>query len=384
MRTDFDIHAVPTAARFSLDDLISATVAGTAVPQNNDQPPVTEEGSPQNQTTTTETSAAAAKARKAAAKKAQDYFEKHRTMYVQEIRSQHATAKAKWEKQQTRLDTAREFLHTTVSGALQAAHFGPKQGLRTWYTNLKAVARDEAKIEDDLRERLKRHTEALKHPKHHNIKPADFDRWLSTWETIMDEATLEELVDAKTPGIWFVQFIQAVSNPLGQFAANYDNQYRQTAGALKFRDVSTAFRRAGSILLANNTGRVAKGSFPSFGPQKSGEEAQEEEEQKLPNRSRNNKRKMSTFRSRSEQEKKKPVCRGCGYDTHSTEGCYYLYPHKAPSWWKPRDHIREHVEENLRTDSSLKAETNPLRQKKSKSSLKNRKNGDDEAGQQSN
>ncbi|KAJ4294946.1 hypothetical protein N0V88_005185 [Collariella sp. IMI 366227] len=314
---------------------------------------------------------------KKAIKEVEDHFKTFGTTIVNDLVRNHEYKRVEWRAQDGRLLKAQTFLTTTVSPALRNAHFSENADMRQWYNNLKSVAQQPFEIEEGIRTRLRAHLEVLKAPKHKAINRTDFDRWLTKWETLMDEATLQGLAETTSIGLWFEDFIRAISNPLPQFAALFRIQARRQGTNLSFREVTTDVRQATQSLLELTSGRISKGTFPAFGQDTQDRETGEESTRINPH---------GIKRKNSSAAGTKPKCRACD-QIHRTERCYYLRPELAPENWEPRDHLRERVEETLKQDSTLKIETSRIRLKKSKPNLKKGGSGnqkEDEADDQSN
>ena len=269
------------------------------------------------------------------------------------------------------------FLTVSVSQLLRNSHFSEGATLRQWYDNLRGVAQKPLQTEAAIRGKLNAHIDALKATKHQSINQAEFERWLTKWESIMEEATLYKLAETTTIGLWFNQFITAIANPIPSFAATFQLQGNEQGNALTFRWVAEKLRQVTPILLEARPSRVNKGSFPSFGQSpdgdghKHGRKHGHNHEESPPKNNKLPMRKRGISNPDGDRTDGKPKCRVC-LGIHKTGRCYYLYPELAPEGWHPRDHVRERVEENLKQDLTLREEADRYgpKAKKNKPNLK--------------
>ena len=318
-----------------------------------------------------------AKLRKAV-KEVQDYFKNNMTAIINELVRNHEAKRKAWKEQQNNLMKADAFLTVSVSQLLRNSHFSEGATLRQWYDNLRSVAQKPLQTEAAIRDKLNAHIEALKATKHQSINQAEFERWLTKWESIMEEATLYKLAETTTIGLWFDQFIGAIANPIPSFAATFQLQGNEQGNALTFRWVAEKLRQVTPILLEARPSRVNKGSFPSFGQSSDGyshghghgHSHGHNHEEKPPKKNNLPMRKRGISNPDGNRADEKPQCRAC-LGIHKTGRCFYLYPELAPEGWHPRDHVRERVEENLKQDPTLRAEAgrHGLKGKKSKPNL---------------
>jgi chemotaxis protein histidine kinase CheA len=317
---------------------------------------------------------AAKKAKEAKIKKVvrevQDYFKNNMTAIINELVRNHEAKRKAWKEQQTNLLKADAFLTISVSQLLRNSHFSEGATLRQWYDNLRSVAQKPLQTEAAIRGKLNAHVEALKATKHQSINQAEFERWLTKWESIMEEATLYNLAETTTIGLWFDQFIGAIANPIPSFAATFQLQGNEQGNALTFRWVAEKLRQVTPILLEARPSRVNKGSFPAFGQPSDGHGHGHNHEETPPKKNNLPMRKRGISNPNGNRADEKPQCRAC-LGIHKTGRCFYLYPELAPEGWHPRDHVRERVEENLKQDPTLRAEAgrHGLKAKKSKSNL---------------
>ncbi|KAL2143975.1 hypothetical protein VTI28DRAFT_9727 [Corynascus sepedonium] len=304
---------------------------------------------------------------KKAVKEIEDFFKTHDSIIIGDLVRNYELRIKEWEAQDTCLLEAHTFLTTTVSPILRNAYFSVDGDMRTWYNNLKSVAPQPFENERAIRMGLRIHVETLQAPKYQAINRPDFERWLTKWETLMNEATLHGLAEITIVGLWFEDFIRAITNLFPVFAAMLRIHAGKQGNQLSFREVATDVRQAIPYLFDARNGRIIKGTFLESSPD--GNDNNDQEEDKgftAPARkiSRPPKRKASS----ADEKLQCRACRGI----HKTERCFYLKPELAPGNWEPRDHVRERVEESLRMDPTLRIETARPRPKKSKSNLKRR------------
>ncbi|KAK4246542.1 hypothetical protein C7999DRAFT_42045 [Corynascus novoguineensis] len=181
---------------------------------------------------------------KKAVKEIEDFFKIHDSIIIGDLVRNYELRIKEWEVQDTRLLEAHTFLTTAVSPVLRNAYFSVDGDMRTWYNNLKSVAPQPFEIEEAIRTRHRIHVETLKAPKYQAINWSDFERWLTKWETLMDEATLHGLAETATVGLWFEDFIGAITNLLPLFAAMFRIHAGKQGNQLSFRVVATDLRQA--------------------------------------------------------------------------------------------------------------------------------------------
>jgi hypothetical protein len=303
---------------------------------------------------------------KAAVKEVEEHFKTFATHILAEITRNHEAKRKEWMVQRANLLKAQTYMQESVATGLRNAHFSPGEGIRQWYDNLKGIAFEPREVKGAVRVKLRAHLKTLEAPKYRSINQTDFERWMTTWEAIMDEATLYQLPEATVAGLWFDDLVEAIGNPLPTFAAMYRVQV-ENPDDLTFRKASRDIRRGAAKLLEKGNSRINKGSFPAFGGTPIADR---------PKQPRGTKRKG---------EDDKPKCGACE-GIHTTPRCYYLFPETAPEGWEPRDHVRERFEENLKKNPELRKEATRLRPKKSKSNLtrgSGNKKGKDETDHQS-
>lgn len=290
--------------------------------------------------------------KKAARKAVDDYFQAYGLFVLQSIQNLHDTRRKDWAAQNTRLDKARTFLNTTVAISLRNAHFLSGGSLRDWYQGLKAVAEARHETVSGLRERMNNHYATLKGKA---TTQAEFSRWLTQWETLMGEATLYNLPEISTEGAWFDDYTRAIGTVVPMYAAIVRTD-RLAKPHQSYKDLAAAARQAAFSLLPSTTNprsdRIQKGAFPTFGSQPA---------------SGANDTNSAHKRKASSLPNERAKCRLC-YGRHRLERCAYIMPHLAPEGFELRDHVRERVEQNIATDTSLKAEVDRIQNKRVKAS----------------
>lgn len=286
--------------------------------------------------------------KRTAGKAVDDYFQTYGLFILQSIQNLHDNRRKDWTAQSTKLDKARTFLNTTVAITLRNAHFSTGGSLRDWYKNLKAVAEARHETISALRGRMSDHYTALKGKA---ITQADFGQWLTQWETLMGEATMYKLPEVSNEGSWFEDYARAVG-PIVPLYAALVRSNRLTNPNLGYREIATEARQTTIPLLPSTTGaRIQKGAFPSFNPSDSNESGKASKA--------SHKRKNGTLPT------EKAKCRLC-HGRHHMERCAYIMPHLAPEGFQIRDHVRERVDQNIASDSSLKAEVERIQNKRTK------------------
>jgi tetratricopeptide (TPR) repeat protein len=291
-----------------------------------------------------------------------------------------------YREEQEHLTKLREWIQETVSPHYREIHCEPTETLAMWYTNLKEGVGATRFFEKSNARQL--YHNALKAPR--TLK--DFDKWVDNWERAMNIAKNKDVAATKSASDWFPDLLGAIEGVLPTWTESYEiNKNEEVeADSLTFRTVANDLRKV--VDKGRRKGlKLAKGSFgPTFADVAdqhaadeaiSGAEASPESGAKR-RRSRktgkNGKSKRGSGKTTKDRKKDEAssddeatpikfqgrkrqydsswkVCRACeGF--HDSRRCYYLYPDQAPKGWKPRDHIRKVVDNNLRDDPTLEEE----------------------------
>ncbi|SPQ25294.1 213c699c-5d2d-48ee-a652-68dd87aca1ee [Thermothielavioides terrestris] len=170
------------------------------------------------------------------------WFQDHFSLIAADAARNYDNQRRDWESQDSRLCQAGAFLMTTVAPHLRQAHFAATGDFRVWYNNLKQ-AQDIFAVAQAVKTRLRAHLGAFEALEHKNMSWADFEQWLTTWETLIDAASLQRLIDA-APGVWFANLMNALSKPFPYFVSLYRVSKHHDLANLTFQSVATDVRRA--------------------------------------------------------------------------------------------------------------------------------------------
>ncbi|RHZ67143.1 uncharacterized protein CDV56_107613 [Aspergillus thermomutatus] len=271
-----------------------------------------------------------------------------------------------YDKQRALLDKLQTWMTKSVASSYSKTCFHHKRTIKEWYDALKEqVGVDEYDIKREIVDAYKRAVKPL------SKTPKDFESWITNWEQIMAEGTERDLYFATSINVWFEDFITAAVNPIDPTwtkAYQLTNRKEVREGSLSYRTLANDFRDVVRTLSTSaRFTRIAKGSFgTTFAGQGTGDESDDSStnstakvipEKKKKTGKQNRKRGHSRTISLATATGR---CRACnqGHDLHA---CYYIFPGKAPDWFRPRSDIKERVEEKLRKDDSLAEEINWLK-----------------------
>jgi len=265
-----------------------------------------------------------------------------------------------------------------------APHFArvackPEETLNQWYSNLKKhVGISDEKAMVIAYEKYK---EALKPL----TKSKDWSAWLMNWEKAMLMAEEKNVPEVFITPIWTKEFFKAVI-PIAEHWALTCKMTHKTQiekGLLTFRDIANDFREyMGTMRISSQKGivpKVAKGAFgPTYAGQDTPDQGAAEDAQSdsaevvAPTQRRRNKRPLDKHRTPEEEEMSSGItCVACGL-FHPLSKCYYVFPDKAPNWFKENPEVRALVDEQLKENTSLREQIQKLKGKKPRTTRKPR------------
>jgi hypothetical protein len=195
--------------------------------------------------------------------------------------------------------------------------------------------------------------------------PRDFEAWITSWEQVITEGKEKKLGFAIQPSDWYSDFVNAVKQVLPEWVRIFEvTQVEKVEnGTLSYRELANDCRREVKRF-STEKARVTKGSF---GPSFAGESAVEED---APGKGNISGRATAQGEEKKNRRRRQAseattVCRGCGLRGHYHLQCFYLFPQKAPKYFKPRQDLQKAAEIALNEDSRLAEEVKQA-QKKSK------------------
>lgn len=177
-----------------------------------------------------------------------------------------------------------------------------------------------------------------------------------------------ETVEASS---WAGDLSRALRAVLGNWSGNFVTLHRNQIkeNTLKFREVASELHDYWSTLYKQAPVRgVAKGAFPSFGPDSTTDDHDSDRNPDLEQRkNKKEKGQKKLKRKRAESpEVDAPLrtrCKAC-LAYHETGGCFYAFPHLAPEGWTPRLSTQKMVADRIRADSNLAKEIKRRRKEK--------------------
>ena len=255
----------------------------------------------------------------------------------------------------------------TVSPELQRTHCFDGGNIREWYTNLESAC---SSTTFQKKEKAIQKYKELVDTRQKIKNPLE---WLTKWEVVMAESIKKNVAMATTPASWFNDLIDVLT-PCDE---SFINAYKITIGdaledeTLNFRTVANKLKWHFSKKAAHNTRRVAKGTFgPTFAePENEDDESAEppaidsiapsSSDPNKKNSKRSRRATQSNNRSNSKRRKQddddqsdsRRSCKGCD-GWHDIAKCYYVFPSKAPTRWKPNPTLQQAVAERIK-DKSL-------------------------------
>lgn len=273
----------------------------------------------------------------------------------------------------------------------------PTENVRTWYTMLKQSA---ALKESLVRDLAKRTYEAAVKPL--KKEPKDYEVWITTWERALDKAIEKEIPAVTNPEDWLRDFLKALQpirpNWVESFYMLHGDSVEQKI--LSFRDVGNKLRTAvrefdsksertrlatgsfltavvdlpsqqsqaneqissadGSFGVATATGRTGP-TFAGSGNQHTKADAPGDRRQRF---NKSTRLRAGSKRPNTDSEPSTPwltICKGCGQRGHHYSNCFYLFPERAPSRFRPRSELQAYTKVLLQNNTFLAEEVQRMR-----------------------
>jgi hypothetical protein len=250
-----------------------------------------------------------------------------------------------------------------------APHYGevacePEETLYQWYDNLKKHAGISDSKEFDIAH--ERYREAIRPL----TKPKEWSTWLATWEKAMLLGKQNKTPEALSIRVWTKDFFKAIQ-PVAEswvipMRVTYKAQIER--GELTFRDLANDFREYMATSGPNQRiiPKVAKGAFgPTYAGQDTPDQGTFEDAQRSAE--------VASIRHHGkrgapeEEETSSGLpCSACSQN-HRLSKCYYIFPDKAPEWWRENPEIKALVDSQLKENATLKEQVKLLKGKRSRS-----------------
>jgi hypothetical protein len=273
-----------------------------------------------------------------------------------------------YNKEKTNIKDLRNWVSTTVSLHYSEICCDPSDNIRKWYDNLqKQVGTTTFQTQQSARDQ---YTESLKPIARVN----NWKTWLNNWEKAIAKVDKTAALSTETTATWIYDFFKAVKPVANHWVTMYRfTQKKQIElNTLTYRDVANDFREMMSSEqpLRGNT-HVKKGAFgPSFAEQDTpdqgtGGDAYYESAEVLPQRHKRaaKRSKQAVEADHDQHDRPGGTCTACSQKHHISK-CFYVFPDKAPKWFKERPEIRTEIDQRINTDADFKDQLQRLKGKR--------------------
>ncbi|KAE9565917.1 hypothetical protein CGMCC3_g17906 [Colletotrichum fructicola] len=234
----------------------------------------------------------------------------------------------------------------TVDYGLRQSSCRAMWDLRTWYANLRtSVGATEREQQTAARRKYQTATKIL------SSVPKDFAGWITSWEMATNHAL-------PIFGGWVTIYAGIYKDKLEEKTLTIGEVAKDLRKEAERRDL-LGLQEKGSRLTRGVFGPTfATGQSQSMLPQLEATPSNEEGDTQTRNQATGRKRKRA-FSPGSPDV----VCKACE-GAHGLENCYYVFPKKAPAYFKGRKLIRDAVDHRVRNDASLKDEISRIKRVK--------------------
>jgi hypothetical protein len=276
-----------------------------------------------------------------------------------------------YKEQSTAVQKLKKWVIDTVASHYTRVACEPTEALSQWYTQLKShVGISDVKSQTIAREQYKEAVKSL-------TKPKDWQSWLKNWEKAMILAQQKKVPEAMSSSSWTTDFFGAVAPIAEQWMISYriTKQEQIEKSILSFRVLANDFREyMGMRFSPGRSPRVAKGAFgPTYAGQDTPDQSASGDAQLNSAEVASARRRRGPSRKRSAPEEEEDpsgrLCEACD-QSHALAVCFYVFPERAPNWFKENPEIRALVDEQLKENPSLKEQIQRLKAKRSRSNLR--------------
>jgi hypothetical protein len=276
-----------------------------------------------------------------------------------------------YKEQTTAVQKLKKWVIDSVASHYTHVTCEPTEALSQWYAQLKShVGISDVKSKTIAREQYKEAVKSL-------TKPKDWQSWLKNWEKAMILAQQKKVPEAMSTSSWTIDFFVAVAPIAEQWTISYriTKQEQIEKSILSFRVLANDFREfMGMRFSLGRSPRVAKGAFgPTYAGQDTPDQSASGDAQLNGAEVASARRRRGPSRKRSAPEEEEDpsgrLCEACD-QSHALAVCFYVFPEKAPSWFKENPEIRASVDEQLKENPSLKEQIQRLKAKRSRSNLR--------------
>lgn len=192
----------------------------------------------------------------------------------------------------------------------------------------------------------------------------DWEKWLTTWEGAMVRGLKKNIPETTDASSWAEDFIQATSTVFPQWGLSMRAIERSNIeeNTLNYGRWAGAFR-TDMITKMPTAPRIMSGAFePIYAGEGASDDNQYQDEQELSRHRRKGGRPKRKHLENDDIDDTRS-CEGCGQN-HPLENCYYIFPEKAKSWFRPREEVVAEVDEALRTNEDLRERVQALKRKR--------------------
>lgn len=235
----------------------------------------------------------------------------------------------------------------------------PGKPIWVWYENLKLQC---GKAQSDEREEARQAYKAALQPLRQSKNAS---KWINNWEIAFATAEQRGVAETTIVSSWANDFLDAIAEAFPIWSSTYaltkSDQIRN--GTLTHRELSNDFRKA---ILRANASRIGKVSRGAFGATYNGEDTGEYDDSTAGPKKEKNKKGVGKRRlgGNTNRDKDCPECPACGL-IHTLANCFYVFPGKAWTGFRPREQLAERVAQALE-NPDLQAQVRALKRGKSK------------------
>ncbi|TVY74979.1 hypothetical protein Focb16_v006254 [Fusarium oxysporum f. sp. cubense] len=277
-----------------------------------------------------------------------------------------------YKEQEANCEKLKAWVTETVDYGLRQSSCRAIWDLRTWYTNLKTSV---GATQREQQIAARRNYQAAITPL--AKIPKDFANWITAWEMATNHALVMKTGGVDDPNTWFDDLAKAIQPVLGNWVTIYTGIYKDKleGKTLTIGEVAKDLRKEverQTLIQPQKGHRVTKGAFgPTFAGESSTlsqtragtpeREIRPRNHGEASGRKRKARQGSPAARKRvapsADSDSRCQACEG----NHALSSCYYVFPEKAPEYFKSRKLVCDAVEHRLKTDQHLKTEVDCIK-----------------------
>ncbi|KAM5527147.1 gag protein [Fusarium oxysporum f. sp. phaseoli] len=267
-----------------------------------------------------------------------------------------------YKEQEANCEKLKAWVTETVDYGLRQSSCRAIWDLRTWYTNLKTSV---GATQREQQIAARRNYQAAITPL--AKIPKDFANWITAWEMATNHALVMKTGGVDDPNTWFDDLAKAIQPVLGNWVTIYTGIYKDKleGKTLTIGEVAKDLRKEverQTLIQPQKGHRVTKGVF---GPTFAGESSTLSQTRLGRPRERydpaiTEKQAVVSGRPGKALQLRESGCQACE-GNHALSSCYYVFPEKAPEYFKGRKLVCDAVEHRLKTDQNLKTEVDRIK-----------------------